>query len=343
MKKRIIAISTALLLLVTGLAGFKFYGPAVSTSGGEFFYIKTGSSYEDVVAELVSKKYITSKTWFKWASTLLHYKTVKPGRYKLTKGMSLFSLTRMLRSGDQARVNFVITKLRTREDLARKAGNAFETDSLGMISFLSNMDSLKKYDLDTNTVMAVVMPFTYTLNWNSSPGKIFQQFYTAFKVFWTEERKQKAVNLHLTPLQASSLAAIVEEETLKKADKYNIASVYINRIALGMPLQADPTIKFAMKNFGLKRVLGVHLKTISPYNTYINTGLPPGPICTPSTETIDAVLNAPQTKYVYFVASSNFDGSSVFTSNLTDHMKYARAYQQSLTRRMDSLKKVNPE
>jgi UPF0755 protein len=137
------------------------------------------------------------------------------------------------------------------------------------------------------------------------------------------------------------MASIVEEETNKKEDKYKIASVYLNRIRLGMPLQADPTVKFATKDFGLKRILRTHLQIVSPYNTYLNKGLPPGPICTPSPETIDAVLNAPKTNYIYFVASSRFDGSSEFTTNYTDHLKVAREYQQELTRRMDSSKKAN--
>jgi UPF0755 protein len=237
-------------------------------------------------------------------------------------------------------VNFVITKLRTREDFARKAGNTFEFDSLQMINFLNNMDSLKNYGLDTNTVTAAIMPFTYTLNWNSSPEKVFQASYSAYKKFWTKERLTKADSLHLTRIEVTTLASIVEEETLKKSDKPIMASVYLNRIRIGMPLQADPTIKFAMKDFTLKRILGTHLKTVSPYNTYLNRGIPPGPICTPAVETIDAVLNAPKTEYLYFVASSKFDGSSVFTTNLTDHSKYAKEYQKELTRRMDSVKKA---
>ena len=173
-----------------------------------------------------------------------------------------------------------------------------------------------------------------------SPRKIFQQFYDAYKNFWTEERKVKADSLGLSPIEVTTLASIVEEETNKKADKYNIASTYINRLKIGMKLQADPTIKFAMRNFGLKRITGTHLATVSPYNTYLNTGLPPGPICTPSVETLDAVLDAPKTDYIYFVASSAFDGSTVFTTNYDDHLKYARLYQQELTRRMDSVKKL---
>ncbi len=340
MKKKIFFGIVVLILIAGAFIAYKFFGPATATPSGEFFYIKTGSTYADVKNELIEKKFITSTTWFEYAKKILRFNTIKPGRYKITKGMSLFKLVRMLRSGDQSKINLVITKIRTREDLAKKVGNLFEFDSLQMNNLLNNKEKLKEYGLDTNTVMAVVMPYTYSEVWNSTPEFIFEEFYTAYKKFWTNERKVKADSLHLTPLEVSTIASIVEEETNKKADKYNIASTYLNRVKIGMKLQADPTVKFAMKNFALKRVTGVHLKTDSPYNTYMYAGIPPGPICTPSIESIDAVLDAPKTDYLYFVASHKFDGTSIFTSNYNDHLKYARMYQQELTRRMDSTKKA---
>jgi UPF0755 protein len=343
MKKKVLFIIVLLIFFVIAFAYWKFYGPAVSTPSGEFFYVKTGSDYNDVRQELVKKRFLKSARWFDLASRALHYETIKPGRYKLTRGMSILKLVRTLRNGAQTPVNFVITKLRTKEDLARKLGNLFESDSTAMIRFLGDNDSLSEYGLDTNTVMAAAMPYSYPLYWNSTPGRIFESFHTAYKKFWTEERKQKADRVGLTPLQVITLASIIDEETLKKEDKYTMASVYLNRLETGMPLQADPTVKFAMKNFALKRILSVHLQTASPYNTYRNTGLPPGPICTPGVETIEAVLDAPKTDYLYFVASSRFDGTHVFTTNLTDHNKYAREYQQALTRRMDSVRKAKQQ
>jgi len=139
--------------------------------------------------------------------------------------------------------------------------------------------------------------------------------------------------------QVFTLASIIDEETNNEIDRPKIASVYINRLAKNMPLQADPTVKFGLKDFGLKRILYGHTQTPSPYNTYLNTGLPPGPICTPQAETIDAVLNAPKTDYLYFVANSTFDGTHVFTSDYDDHMKYARLYQAALTKLLDSANK----
>jgi len=340
--KKIILATLLLVLIVAGFFAWKFFGSAIS-SPEKYFYIQSGDSMETVKENLVQKKIIGTTTWFNKAANWLKFNTVKPGRYEIKKGMSIFNLVKMLRNAQQSPVKMVITKERTKELFAGKIGKKFdlEIDSLQMIKFLNSNDSLKQYEVDTNTVMAIVMPYTYELNWTSTPGKILEQFYTAYKKFWTDERKIKADSQHLTPLQVSTLASIVEEETNKKDDKYNIASTYLNRVKAGMRLQADPTVKFALKNFALKRVTGVHLKTDSPYNTYIYAGIPPGPICTPSIETLEAVLNAPKTEYLYFVASSKFDGSSVFTTNLTDHMKYARLYQDELTRRMDSTKKAN--
>jgi UPF0755 protein len=247
--------------------------------------------------------------------------------------MSLVNLARMLNNAQQSPVNFVITKIRTRESLAAKLGAAFECDSAQVMSFLSNADTLKAYGLDTSTVMAAAMPYTYTIKWNTTPGRIFRQFYSSYKNFWTPERKRKADSLGLSETQVSTLASIVEEETNAKSDKPNIASVYLNRVAKGMPLQADPTLKFALKNFGLKRLYDSHKQTVSPYNTYMNKGLPPGPICTPSIESIDAVLDSPKTDYLYFVANSDFSGTHIFTTNYDDHLKYARLYQKELDKR----------
>ncbi len=256
MKKRILWISAVLVICLAGLTAWKFFGSSVSTSSGEFFYVKTGATVDQVKQDLVDKKYISGKLWFNLASKVLRFKNAKPGRYKITKGMSVFKLIRMLRSGRQAQVNFVVTKFRTLHDLAHKAGNQFEFDSTQVMQFFGNNDTLNHYLLDTNTVMAVVLPYTYTLNWNSTPQKLFQRIYAAYKTYWTYSRRAKADSMNLSQEQLITLASIVEEETNKKADKPLIASVYLNRLAKGMPLHADPTIKIPLKNFLPKKNKG---------------------------------------------------------------------------------------
>jgi UPF0755 protein len=333
MKKKIILSTIALVLLAAGFFAWKLFGPAISIKQGNYLYIRTGASYEDVKHELVKNKFINGPGWFNMAANIIGYKKIKPGRYKLADGMSITDLVRLLKNGRHTPVTFVITKIRTKEVLASRIGSAFECDSLQVMNFLNSPDSLKSYGLDTNTVMAAAMPFTYEIRWNTTPGKVFQQFYTAYKTFWDARRKQKADSLGLTPLEVSALASIIDEETNKDVDRPGIASVYLNRIRMGMPLQADPTLKFALKNFGLKRILNEHKTVQSPYNTYMNKGLPPGPICTPQLETIDAVLDSPKTEYLYFVANSDFSGTHIFTTNYNDHMKYARIYQQELNKR----------
>lgn len=333
MKKKILVIIIGTLLLLAGIAAWMLLGPAVKVNKQSYLYIKTGASIEDVQNELKKNNFLSSATRFKMAAKLVGYKNIKPGKYKLVDGMSVVSLVRMLNNGKQWPVSFVVTKFRTKEILAKRISAAFECDSADVMNFLNSPDSLKPFDLDTNTVMAAVMPLTYEIKWNTTPGRIFRNFYTSWKAFWTDERKQKAEKHGLTPIEASTVASIVDEETNAASDKPNMASVYLNRKTQGWPLQADPTLKFAIKNFELKRIYDYHKKTVSPYNTYMFKGLPPGPICTPALETIDAVLDSPKTDYMFFVANSDFSGTHIFTSNLDDHNKYARLFQKEQDRR----------
>jgi len=320
-----------LLIVVAGYIGWILFGPTIHEPAEKYFYVHTGSTYQDVKDNLLQKKIISGTVWFDKLAKYLNYNTeIKPGKFKIKEGMSLVNLVRMLRSGNQAPVNFVITKIRTKEDLAKKIGNNFECDSISVIQFLNNNDSLSKYDLDSNTVMTAVIPNTYILKWNNSTSSLFRKLFTEQQKFWTDKRKAEAASLNLSPKEVYTLASIVEEETNEENDKGKIASVYLNRLRTGMKLAADPTVKFAMKDFALKRIYFKHLSFPSPFNTYQHAGLPPGPICTPSIKTIDAVLNAPVTDYLYFVAKPDFSGYSNFASSYEEHMKYAKAYQLAL-------------
>ncbi|OJU23672.1 MAG: aminodeoxychorismate lyase [Sphingobacteriales bacterium 41-5] len=333
MRKKTRLIIFAAIVLAGAFLLFKFLGPAARKPEKEFLYIKTGSSINDVKQQLLDEDILPSLTWFNLTDKFLKIHNIKPGKYEVKNGMSVLNLVRMIRNGRQTPVEFVVTKIRTKEQLAGRLGRAFEFDSLAAIHFLNNNDSLKKYDLDTNTVMAAVLPLTYESNWATTAQAVFEKFNTAYKKFWTEKKIQKAQQHGLSPIQAATLASIIDEETNAKKEKGTIASVYLNRIQKGMPLQADPTVKFALKDFGLKRILNSHLQVQSPYNTYKNRGLPPGPICTPQQETVEAVLDAPKTDYIYFVASTAFDGTHQFTTNYADHLKLAKAYQQELNKR----------
>jgi UPF0755 protein len=339
MKKTFRFIFILVLVLVL-FSGWKVFGPSVSAPQDKFLYIKTGEIYDEMRDELISKKIISSARWFDWVASAMKFNTVKAGKYEIKKSMSLFEFIRMLRNGTQTPVKLTITKLRLKEDFARKLGQLFEFDSLAAIQFLNNNDSLKTFDLDTNTVMTAVMPDTYTYFWNSDPKKVFQKLFDHWQQYWNEERKKKANAIQLSPVEVSILASIVDEETNSKSEKQKISSVYINRLQKKMNMQACPTVKFALKDFGLKRIYEKHLQVQSPYNTYINEGLPPGPVCTPQPETIDIVLNAPQTDYLYFVANSDFSGTHIYSSNYADHLKSAKKFAAAQNRQ-DSIRKAN--
>ncbi|MEI6945758.1 endolytic transglycosylase MltG [Paraflavisolibacter sp. H34] len=334
--KKIILLLLVLLLLGAAIVGWIFLGPATGFSERkQVLYISSHAATKRAVIDSLQQRAIVKNTSFftLLADQLDYWKNIKPGKYEVPKGTSLLSLVRMLRNGRQTPVNLVITKLRTRADLARLAGSRFEFDSAVMLQFLITPDSLRSFSIDPATSMALVLPDTYTFFWNTTPHKVYQKLAEESAKFWTAERKAKAGRLGLTPVQAYTLASIVEEETNAQAEKGNIASVYLNRVKTGMPLQADPTIRFALNDFSIKRVYGAHLDVESPYNTYRNNGLPPGPICTPSRKTIDAVLNAPETPYLYFVADSSFNGTHVFSTTYDEHLKKAKAYQEAFRQR----------
>jgi UPF0755 protein len=331
MKKKIIFGILLILALTGAFAAWQFFGPTVSAPQGKYFYIRTGAVYSDVQQSLTDQKIISNPFFFNLVSKQLKYPgRVKAGRYQIKNGTSIINLLRMLRSGNQSAVNLVITKLRLKEDLAQKIAANFECDSASVMQVLTDPATLRSYDADENTMMTNVIPNTYSIFWNTPAQKIIDKLHAEKEKFWNPERLAKARALNLTPTQVYSMASIVEEETNKEADKGLIASVYINRIEAGMKLQADPTVKFALKNFALKRIYHAQLSYASPFNTYVHAGLPPGPICTPSIKTIDAVLNAPATNYIYFVARPDWSGLSNFTQSYTEHMINARNYARFL-------------
>ena len=338
--KKTFRLLLILVLIIVLFSAWKVFGPSVSAPQEKFFYIKTGETFDGVKEDLVSKKIISSSRWFDWVARAMKFNTVKAGKYEIKKSMSLFELIRVLKNGKQTPVKLVITKLRLKEDFARKLGQQFEFDSLAAIQFLTNNDSLKKFGVDSNTVMAAVMPDTYSFFWNSEPKKVFEKLVEHWKKYWNDDRKKKAEDIQLTPVEVSILASIIDEESNNKSDKPNIASVYLNRLNQKMKLQADPTVKFGLRDFSMKRIYHKHLVFQSPYNTYINEGLPPGPVCTAQPETIDIVLNAPQTDYLYFVANSDFSGTHIYTSNYDDHLKFAKKFAEAQDRQ-DSIRKGN--
>ena len=287
----------------------------------------------DALADSLSaKKIIRDKTSFLVLAKLLNVEDrIKPGKFLIDKKTSLLNLIRILRNNQQARVKFILNKVRTKADLAKLIANTFAIDSTSCMQYLNSNDSLAPFDTDTTQVLSLFIPNTYEFYWSTPMTKILQKMKTEESLFWSKNnRLAKAASIGLSKNEVYTLASIVEEETNYDSDKTIIASVYQNRLKKKMPLQACPTIKYAMQDFTLTRIYEKYLTNPSPYNTYKKAGLPPGPICTPAPKTIDLVLNAPNTNYYYFVAKSDFSGYHHFSATYEEHNKFAKDYQLKL-------------
>lgn len=342
--KRFLLVAFIAILLVLAIGAWRILGSGTAFSGDTYaLYIRTGMTYPQLMELLKRDTVLASPGTFDFIAARMSYpENVKAGKYEIKQGESTLSILRMLRNGRQTPVHLNIVKFRTLQGFAGAVGKKFECDSDGIADFIHSPDSLRPFGVDSNTFLTIVMPNSYTYFWNTPASAIFHKMYSSYKSWWTPERVSAAEAKGLTPITATILASIVEEETNAQSDKPKIASVYLNRLAKGMKLEADPTVKFALHDFEMKEVFFNDLKVNSPYNTYVNTGLPPGPICTPTTQTLEAVLHAPATDYLYFVARPDFSGYSNFASNYKDHMVNANAYREALGRQKairDSLKK----
>ncbi len=328
------------LLLSLAIVAFELYQRVYKSNVSEklpeavtYLLIPTGSNYADVLGLLTAENLLKDLTSFEWVAQQLSYpEKVKPGRYRLEKGMSNFQLVKLLASGRQEPVKLVINRFRSRTDFFGAIGRKLEADSAGIAAVFSDEVYLRTYGFTPEDAMAVIIPNTYELYWDTDARGFFERMFKEYKTFWTDARKEKAVNLKLSPVEVMKLASIVDEETNKDDEKGVIARVYWNRLQTGMMLQADPTVRFAHQDFTIKRVTGKHLRLQSPYNTYQMNGLPPGPICTPSQASIDAVLNSEPHRYLYFCAKEDFSGYHNFAVTYPEHQRNARLYQQALAR-----------
>ncbi|MCX6306445.1 MAG: endolytic transglycosylase MltG [Bacteroidetes bacterium] len=298
-----------------------------------YFYIHTGSGFTAVKDSLVKRGYLTDAEAFEWLARRKHYEQhVKPGRYRLVNGMHNNALVNLLRSGKQEPVRIVIQNVRTREELAGKIGNHLEVDSARLSKLFNDRAYLAQFGVSPPTLLVLFIPDTYEFFWNTSGAQLFSRIFREYNQFWTPGRRHRADSLHLSLQEVVTLASIVEKESNKKDEKPAIAGVYLNRLKRQMPLQADPTVIFAWNDYRIRRVLKVHTQIQSPYNTYVHAGLPPGPICLPSTVSVDAVLDAANHNYIYFCAREDLSGYHNFAADLDAHNRNARKYQQALNK-----------
>ncbi len=335
---KIILLITLFLLLAGGYKFYDYYKiiykPNIELNkNSKYFYIYSNYNYNDVKNNLIKNNIIINENSFDWVAEKKHYKkNIKPGRYLIKNNISNNELINLLRSGKQKPVKVTFNNIRTLEQLAGKISKNLECDSIEIIEKLKSHETIQKYGFNKYTIISMFIPNTYEFYWNTNADKFISRMAKEYKKFWTSERKQKARNIKLSQSQVSTLASIVEQETHKNDEKPTVAGVYINRLNRGIPLQADPTIIYAVGDFSIKRVLNKHLKIKSPYNTYLNKGLPPGPICIPSISSIDAVLNYKKHNYIFFCAKEDFSGYHNFARTLAEHNANARRYQQALKR-----------
>ena len=271
-----------------------------------------------------------------WGFDLLsqHSKyTPKTGRYLITPSTKLRPFFHKLILGEQDPIMLTIPSVRTMERLAGVLGKKLMLDSLCFVQCFQDSAFVAKYGYNKQTLPAFFIPNTYQVYWNMNPQDLMFRMQKENARFWNKERLKKSELLNMNAIQVATLASIVDEETANNAEKPMIAGLYLNRLRLGMLLQADPTVKFATGDFSLRRILNIHLKTESPYNTYLHKGLPPGPIRIPSIAGIDAVLNHVKHPYLYMCAKEDFSGTHNFARNLGEHMRNARKYQNALNKR----------
>ncbi len=297
-------------------------------------YIEKGSTSTDLF-EYVEKENIVKNTLLlKIAAKIAGYdQNIIPGRYELNNIRSNFELIKKLRKGRQDAVNFRFHNIRLKKDFAGKLGECFEADSAQFIQLLNDENIADQYGFTSENFYTMFIPNTYNIYWNTSPGSIIKRFNIEYKQFWNEERTAKAKKMDLTPQEVSILASIVQGEVIHSEEMPKVAGLYINRLEKGLLLQADPTVVFAANDFTIRRVLKKHLLIESPYNTYLNKGLPPGPINMPSIAAIDAVLNHEKHDYIFMSAKEDLSGYHNFNINLTDHQRDARKYQRELDKR----------
>ncbi len=336
---RIILLLLAVAIIIAGSFAISLFRgifrPNVNLPAGtsESLFISTGATYSDVTNLLADRNLLINPASFDWLAKRKNYPAhIKPGHYVITSGMNNNALVNMLRSGAQTPVKVVFNNIRVREELAGRVSLQIEADSLALLQCWNDAEFLKSLDTKPLLVFSLFIPNTYELWWNTDAREFTRRMAKESGKFWAGERTDKARKLGLDAAEVMILASIVEKETQVNAEKPDIAGVYLNRLRKSWPLQADPTLVFASGDFGLKRVLNIHKEIDSPYNTYKNTGLPPGPICLPSISSIDAVLNARRHEYMFFCARDDMSGSHVFARTLAEHNRNAARYQQALNR-----------
>ena len=333
-KKKLILLITGLLLIIGAVFAYntynKIYAPNTVKEG--FIHIKTNSSLKDLENEI--RPFLKRVKPFIWVANRKNYNTkIRAGKFKIPKGISNNDLINLLRSGKQTPVKLVFNNQHTLEDLAGRVATQIEADSISILNAIKDKQFLSKNNFTEKSVLGMFVPNSYEFYWNSTGEDFRNKMLIEYNRFWTDKRIKRARTLKLTRTQVIALASIVQKETAKISERPTVAGLYLNRIKRRIPLQADPTIIYALKekhgkDFVVKRVLLKDLKIKSPYNTYQNRGVPPTLIAMPDISSIDAVLFAQKHNYIYMCASVDKIGFHAFASTLRKHNINAAKYHR---------------
>ena len=334
--RSILILLSGLMLVVASFAIKHYYRLEInnfrSFDGESHVYnIYPGATIDSVLTLMEADYDIGSRQDFKLHAQYMHFNYPEPGHYLFDNQLGNRELIDRLKFGRQTPVHITWNHyVRTREELAGKVTTHLMMDSVTLLQYLEDDEFLAQYNLNKETSRCLFIPNTYEVYWNISPERLFERMNKEYNAFWNDERRAKADSIGLTPVEVAIVASIVEGESHNKREMPIIASLYINRVRKGMLLQACPTVKYAVGDFKLKRILYRHLAVDSPYNTYKYPGLPPGPIRCPAPETMDMVLNAPETNYLYMCASPELNNTHIFSATYNSHSAAAQQYRHTM-------------
>lgn len=323
-------IITIIVIVLIGITSRMIFGKATSENNKISIYIDENDNADSIKSKIIPQLNPMAAQGWKLLNTLYRIKVPKTGHYEITASMSTIKAYCRIKNGLQTPVRLIINNARTTAQLSGRLARQLMMDSTKIYDALTDSSICAKYGYNPQTIIAMFIPNTYEVYWNMDANNLLDRMHKEYNKFWDEKKLNKAKEIGMTPLEVATLASIVEEETAVNDEKPVIAGLYINRLNKGMPLQADPTVKFALGDFTLKRILKTHLETDSPYNTYKVVGLPPGPIRMPSITGLNSVLNYQKNDYLYMCAKEDFSGRHNFATTMQQHLANARKYQKAL-------------